>query len=159
MTSSEDDSDGDFRREEWEKIQDAGCKAEQQILVTFVTNVPAPSLADCQEAITMAGTRYRLSAADILAQFKHEEHAAFKDMWENRFSEDVVRSYADMSIEKSVMFQYAVNRIFRKLAHEHPEHAKNKRIRYKSYTEVINAALVLCNVNKTHICPVWGLEY
>tara|TARA_Y100000813_G_C24029810_1_gene289224 strand:+ start:58 stop:525 length:468 start_codon:yes stop_codon:yes gene_type:complete len=155
MTSSGDDSDGDFSREEWDKIQDAGCNAEQQILVTFVTNVPAPSLADCQEAITMTET---CSTADILAQFKHEEHAAFKDMWENRFSEDVVRSYADMGIEKRVMFQYAVNRIFRKLAYEHPEHAKNKRIRYKWYTEPINAALVLCMVNKTHICPVWGLD-
>ena len=54
------------------------------------------------------------------------------------------------------MFQYAVNRIFRKLAHENKEHAKNKRIRYKAFAERINAALVLCNVNKTHICHVWG---
>lgn len=154
-SSDDDDSPDDFTDAEWKKIQLIGCKAEQQILETFITHVPAPSLAQCEEAIKWKDTTG--FSVEILALFGHEEHAALKDMWENCFSKDVVRSYAGMGDDKCIMFQYAVNRIFRKLVYENKEYAKNKRIRYKWYTEVIDAASVLCLVNKTEICPVWNL--
>ena len=52
MSSSDnDDSSNEFTDAERKKIHLTGCKAEQQILETFITHVPAPSLAQCEDAI------------------------------------------------------------------------------------------------------------
>ena len=154
MSDSDDDS---FTDAEWKKIELKGCEAEQIILKTFVTQVSAPSRAYCEEAIKWKDLDGL--SIQILAEFGDKQHAALKDMWENCFSEDIVRSYADMGDHHcKIMYQYAVNRIFRKLVYENKEYAKNEHIRYKWYDEKVDAMTVLCLVNKTHICPVWGIN-
>tara|TARA_B110001450_G_scaffold251959_2_gene272854 strand:+ start:1489 stop:1884 length:396 start_codon:yes stop_codon:yes gene_type:complete len=90
MSSSDVD---DFTDAEEKKIQLLGCEAEQEVIKTFVTQVSAPSRAECEEAIQW---RDNGTSVQILAAFGDEQYVALKDMWENCFSKDVVQSYAGM---------------------------------------------------------------
>ena len=149
-----------FTDREWQMIQQAGVRAELDAIKHFVTHVSVPSAAECEEAIKWNQSPGNTLSMQILSEFGPEQRDALEEMWKSSFQKDVVKATGDMVGDNNckVMFQYAVNRIFRKLVYENKEHAKNRRIKYKTYVETIDVPMILCHINKTHICHVWRLE-
>ena len=143
----------DLTDRDWQKIDDKGCDAEEMIIEQFCTQLNLPSKDWCDEAIHWQSPAD--TAGEIAAEFDDKAYDALHDMWKNKFSKDAVRRHQYGGDHWNQMLCYAVNRVFRKLAHDHPESVKNKVISYKGYKEEIDAATVLCLVNKTHIGRIW----
>ena len=130
-----------------------GRKAEEQIVHTFLKKIPIPTMNECIESFTYHIPLENSMTSKISSAFNKCQYNAFVDMWNNNFSEDCVKKYYNMDKDENMqLFYYAVNRIMRKLSHNYKG---NKKISYKGDVRIIEAEMVLCNINKTYIEPVW----
>lgn len=135
----------------------AKLDAEARIVKQFVTNVPLPSKTWCESAFGWNNNVGDEDGQKLRASFGDSQYAAFAEMWTSAFSEDVVSrlKYQVGDVNLRHAFSYAINRIMRKLVHDNPTCVRDKKVTFRQNEEIIDASIVLCLLNKSHVITVW----